>query len=177
MRRLRYGVAASLDGFIATEDGGYDWIVQDATIDFAALFSQFDAAVMGRGTFETLLAQGSDGTLHGLDVVVFSRTLRAADHPKVRVTAEDPARVVEALKAESGKDIWLFGGGKLFRSLLDAGVVDAVDVAVIPILLGGGIPLLAAGTRSPVLRLKETKTYPSGIVSLSYDVDAVNRQE
>ena len=55
-RRLRYQVASSLDGFIATEDGGYDWIPMDPEIDFGALFAQFDTLVMGRKTYEMMQA-------------------------------------------------------------------------------------------------------------------------
>jgi dihydrofolate reductase len=171
MKRLRYSVASSLDGFIADPHGGYDWIVNDPTIDFGALFKQFDTFVMGRGTFEvTLTHQGEGNPTPGAKTVVFSKTLRQEDYPKVTIVATDPAATVRALKAEKGKDIWLFGGGVLFRSLLDAGLVDTVEVAVIPILLGEGIPLLAPGARSPVLRLTGHKAMPSGIVMLSYDV-------
>ena len=126
MRRLRYSVAASLDGFIADPGGGYDWIVEDPSIDFAALFAGFDTALMGRHTFETMRAQGTGGVLPGLRTVVFSRTLRADDAPGVTVVNADAAGAVAALKTEAGRDLWLFGGGALFRTLLDAGLVDAV---------------------------------------------------
>ncbi|MDX1530331.1 MAG: dihydrofolate reductase family protein [Rhodothermales bacterium] len=168
MRRLRYNVATSLDGFIAEPDGAYDWIIEDPSIDFAALFAEFDTALMGRRTFELLLAQGTGGIVSGMRTVVVSRTLRAEDYPAVTVVNDDAEAVVAALKAESGKDIWLFGGGSLFRTLLDAGLVDAVEVAVIPVLLGHGVPLLDGGPRSPVLRLTDSEVLPSGIVRLAY---------
>ena len=173
MKRLRYSVASSLDGFIADPHGGYDWIVNDPAIDFAAIFDQFDTFVMGRGTFEiTLTHQGDGNPMPGARTIVFSTTLRQEDYPQVTIVATDPAATVRALKAGTGKDIWLFGGGVLFRNLLDAGLVDTVEVAVIPILIGGGIPLVAPGARSPVLRLTDHKVMPSGIVMLSYDVPA-----
>jgi dihydrofolate reductase len=62
----------------------------------------------------------------------------------------------------------LFGGGKLFRTLLDAGLVDAVEVAVMPILLGQGIPMLPPGKASPPLTLERSRVTPSGIVMLTY---------
>jgi dihydrofolate reductase len=79
-------------------------------------------------------------------------------------------KTISALKKKPGKDIWLFGGGELFRSVLDAGLIDTVELAVMPILLGHGIPLISAGARSPSLRLTESKTLPSGIVMLNYNV-------
>ena len=80
----------------------------------------------------------------------------------------DAIETVADLKAEQGKDIWLFGGGLLFRCLLDAGLVDAIEVAVMPVLLSQGVPLLPAGRRSPQLRLATCKPMPSGIVALTY---------
>jgi dihydrofolate reductase len=76
------------------------------------------------------------------------------------------------LKARDGKDIWLFGGGGLFRTLLDAGLVDTIEIALIPVLLGGGIPLIPAGPRSPLLQLTNCQPLPTGIVMLTYAVDA-----
>jgi dihydrofolate reductase len=169
-KRLRYQVAVSLDGFIAGPKGDYDWIVMDEAIDFDALYREFDTVVMGRKTFTMMTAQGGTGAMPGIEVVVFSRTLPPSTKPGVRVTADDPKKVLSALKKKPGRDIWLFGGGELFRSLLKAGVVDTVEVAVMPVLLGEGIPLLPPGA-STKLKLVDQKTLPaSGIVVLSYSV-------
>ena len=106
----------------------------------------------------------------GVKSYVFSRTLRQADCPGVTVS-DDPSRTVPALKAEPGKDIWLFGGGGLFRSLLELGLVDTVEVAVIPVLLGGGLPLLPDTSKRAELKLVEHHVYAkTGTVSLEYAV-------
>jgi dihydrofolate reductase len=169
-RRLRYQVAVSLDGFIAGPQGEADWIVMDPTIDFAALFAEFDVLVMGRKTYEAMTAQGGGGTMPGLEVVVFSRTLPSTSRKGLRIVNDDPAKVVASLKGEPGRDIWLFGGGNLFRTLLDAGLIDAVEVAVMPVLLGSGIPLVTEGETTRLVLADQKTLAGSGIVILSYSV-------
>jgi dihydrofolate reductase len=170
-RRVRYSVAVSLDGFIAGPNGEADWIIMDPEFDFGALFKQFDTFLLGRRTFEVTRQGGGGGDTGDTKTIVFSRTLRQSDYPDVVIT-NDVAKTISELKTKPGKDIWLFGGGELFRSVLDAGLIDTVEVAIMPILLSQGVPLLSAGARSPALRLTETKTLPSGTVLLTYAVQA-----
>ncbi len=170
MRRIRYVVASSLDGYIAGPKGEADWIIIDPEIDFRAIFSQFDTVLLGRRTFETM-PRGNTGVMPGMKTLVFSRTLRQRDYPEVTMVAEKPEETLAALRAKPGKDIWLFGGGLLFRSLLEAGQVDTVEVAVIPVLLGGGIPLLPAPAAQAKLKLTSHRVYQkTGSVSLEYAV-------
>lgn len=174
-RRIRYSVAVSLDGFIATEDGGYDWIPVDEAIDFGAYLRKVDTLLMGRGSYETATSTPeSRALLDAMKVFVVSTTLEPAAHPDVTVIGgPDRANVVaevRALKAEDGKDIWLFGGGVLFRALLEAGLVDRVEVAVVPALLGSGIPLVPGLSDVAALALHSSEVFDSGIVLLKYDV-------
>jgi dihydrofolate reductase len=175
MRRLRYSVAATLDGFIADPDGGYDWIVMDDAIDFAAIFAEFDTFVMGRKTWDVSAGVdpadlGMTDMFAGKEVIVFSRTLKRA-RPGVTIVDTDPVETVRALKQKPGKDIWLFGGGSMFRTLADAGLVDTVELSIMPVLLSQGVPLLAQGARIAGMKLEKCETLPkSGIVMLSYAI-------
>jgi dihydrofolate reductase len=171
MRLVRYGGAMSLDGYIAGPNGEYDWIVMDPDIDFAGMTKQFDTYLIGRKTFEAMARMGSNSeSAPGIQNIVFSRTMKAADYPHL-IVESDAERVVTELRAKPGKDIALFGGGELFRSLLAARLVDRVEVAVIPVLLGGGIPLLPSPARQAKLRLREQRVYEkTGTVGLEYDI-------
>ena len=158
----------SLDGFIAGPKGDYSWIVMDPAIDFTALYKEFDTVVMGRKTYEMMTAQGGTGAMPGVEVVVFSRTLKPKTAKGIRLTRDDPAGVVAALKKKPGRDIWLFGGGEIFRSLLDAGLVDTVEIAVMPVMIGSGIPVLPPGAITELSLVDQKILKKSGIVVLSY---------
>ena len=171
MRRVRYRVAASLDGFIAGPSGEIDWIVPDPAVDFASFYAGVDTVLLGRRTYELTLQPGAPPWPAGWRIYVCSRTLDPAQHPDVAVISDNLERTVAALRAESGRDIWLFGGGSLFASLLAADLVDDIDLAVMPVLLGGGVPLLAPGAPRSRLTLIRSNASPSGIVNLRYEVE------
>jgi dihydrofolate reductase len=163
-------VAASLDGYIAGPDGEVDWIVPDPATDWTSLFAGFDTVLLGRRTYELTQQPGAPPWPAGWSVYVFSRTLAATEHPSVTVVSTDAGAAVAALRSEPGRDIWLFGGGSLFASLLVAGVVDQVEVAIMPVLLGDGVPLAASGAPRSQLRLIRSDASPNGAVSLYYSV-------
>ena len=172
MRKVVYGGAMSLDGFIAGPNGEYDWIVMDPEIDFTALMARFDTFLIGRKTFEAMRRIGGAGSAApGIRSIVFSRTLRPADCPKSITLSNDAEGFVTDLRKNPGKDIAIFGGGELFRSLLAAGLVDEIGFSVIPVLLGGGIPLLPSPADRARLKLKNHRVYEkTGTVGLEYDV-------
>jgi dihydrofolate reductase len=130
----------------------------------------------GGGTYPLLFHETLRGEPASLKTTLMGRSFESTtsprEHPEVRVIGTNAAEVVAALRAESGRgEIWRFGGGQLFSSLLTAGQVDTVEVTVVPVLLGGGVPLVAGGIERTGLRLCRTHKYPSGMVSLVYAVE------
>ncbi|WEK56062.1 MAG: dihydrofolate reductase family protein [Candidatus Cohnella colombiensis] len=167
MRRLRYQVACSLDGFIAGLEDEFDWITPEPSFDFEALHAQFEIILMGRRTYEIASSMGG---FPGKHVIVASRSLSQEDHPDVEVVSVGLETRVHELREQTGRDIWLYGGGTLLSQLLTWNLVDTVEPAIIPILLGGGVPLLASQGVRRNLKLIGQTTYPSGMVLLKYEV-------
>ena len=169
MPRIVYSVAASLDGFIAGPNGEYDWIVHDTSYDFAALWDRFDTILMGRLTFQVALTRFNPIEKMGKKVVVVSTTLDPAQYPGATVLRADFAPHLARMKKEKGRDIWLMGGGALFRAVLDAGLIDSIEVSVMPVLLGSGVPLIPPGANCRLI-LEECNTSPLGILHTRYSL-------
>ncbi len=96
--------------------------------------------------------------------------MQPSDRPNITIFPELTRARLHALRDQSRKDIWLFGGGEIFRSLLELRQVDTVEVSIMPVLLGGGAMLLPPPPQIAKLKLSGHRTYGSGIVSLIYDV-------
>lgn len=170
MRRVVYSAAMSLDGRIAGPEGEYDWIPDEPGIDWGEFMARFDTVLMGRRSWEVVRAMPREHR-PPQETLVFSDTLAESGMEGARLVRRDRApAVIRQLKEAQGRDIWLFGGGELFRSLLDQGLVDVVEAAVVPALLGRGIPLLAGGPGPVALRLESSRAFPSGLLLVRYAV-------
>ncbi len=166
-----YYVACSLDGYIATTDGGVDWLepfqAGGEDYGFAEFYSSVDALVMGSRTYEFILEHGPWQAPDKPSWVFTRRDLPIA-HPSVTLTSEDPAQVIGAIGARGLKRVWLMGGGRLAASFRTRGLISRYIIAVVPVILGGGIPIFAAAAGQDSLKLIELKPYPSGLVQLTY---------
>jgi dihydrofolate reductase len=175
MRKVVYSLTNSLDNFIARADGAYDWILMDDEImsEFPKLYASFDTVLIGRKTYDQTLLQSPETgqeTAGYMDMktYVFSRAMKESPNVGVEIISDNAGEFVRSLKNESGKDIWLMGGGILAASLLRERLVDEIGVAIQPILLGSGIPLFPDIGLQVDLQLLECKTYKNGIVRLKY---------
>jgi dihydrofolate reductase len=170
MRKIILEVAVSLDGFIEGPNGEYDWCFTDQDYGLEAFCKRVDTIFVGRKTYEMSL--GLEGGIEGFPKFkeyVFSTTLSTVKEGAslIRDNVKD---AVEKIKNESGKDIWLFGGASLTTSLMKLGLVDELSLAVHPILLFRGKALFQNIDHRVTLTLLHSKTYSSGLVSLSYAI-------
>jgi dihydrofolate reductase len=172
MRDVLLNLTASLDGFIADQSGGIDWLLtppQDVPSDYVEHMAMVDALVMGRATYETSLAlEGGVEIFEGKRVYVFTSRDDLAPRSGVSFISERPETFVERLKAEDGGTIWLFGGGLLATALAEAGLIDEYLIAIQPILLGEGIPLWRSLRRPVRLECTMARQWSGGLVELRY---------
>ncbi|MFI6152509.1 dihydrofolate reductase family protein [Kitasatospora sp. NPDC051170] len=191
MRKLTYLIGATIDGFIADPDGGFDFFNPFVTEDYApTLFGEypetlptparaavgiaeapnkrFDTVLMGRGTYEPGLAVGLTSPYGHLRQIVLSRTLDPALDPEVEITSEDPAALVRRLKREEGGlGIWLCGGADLAGQLLPE--IDELIVKQYPVVAGAGVPLFRAGFQPRAFTLTDSRIFERGNVVLTYE--------
>ena len=170
MRKLVLSVAVSLDGLIEGPNGEYDWCIIDPDFNWKEFFNRFDTVFVGRKTYEMSLAMGgSPPGFPKFKEYVFSTTLDKVRDGSILIKENIKAEV-ENIKNEKGKDIWLFGGASLTTSLMNFGLVDELLLAVHPIILGSGKPLFKNISERINLRLTDSKSYSSGLLSLTYSV-------
>ncbi len=171
MPEVVYYVAASLDGYIATSDGGIEWLSpfegKGEDYGYAAFYASIDAVLLGRRTYAQCLTFG-EWPYPGKPCWVFSHGRIKINEPGVTLTNQDPHQMVSELHARKLQRAWLVGGGELAGSFRREGFISEYIVSVVPVILGAGIPLFASGRPQEVLRLVETNAYRSGIVQLRY---------
>jgi dihydrofolate reductase len=172
MRKLKYHVAITADGFIAREDGSFDCFPTDGehVTDYLESLKSYGAVIMGRKTYEVGLKMGITDPYPFLKTYVFSRSMKASPHERVELMNANLAEAVRKLKDEPGKDIYLCGGAELATQLFEEGLIDEVILKVNPLLLGSGVPVVSNIGRHVNLELIDTKVYDTGVVLLSYRV-------
>ena len=175
MRRVIYGAACSLDGFITGPKGELDWLHMSPEVGkiMAETWARVDVMLMGRKTWEFAAASspgGDGGGMSGITTYLFSRTLKDRPPPGVNLVSDNAGEFVRDLKKKKGKDILVMGGGELAQSLFEAGVIDEVGLNIHPVLLGSGVPLFRDAGRRIKLQLQESRVLDGGCVLATYRV-------
>lgn len=171
-RAVILSLGISLDGYIARRNGAVDFLTMDPEYDWGAFINQVDTWLLGRKTLEDTLKLHGGGKLDsmGLQTIVFSRSMKPGAADGFEVTGESPRDVVARLRKQPGKHIWLGGGGELVRSFLEADLVDRLEIGMVPVLIGDGLPLFPPGFSERRFRLLQARTYSrTGLLTVSYE--------
>lgn len=170
MGKIRLFIASSLDGYIARTSGAVDWLFTDADYGYSEFFTQIGAVIMGRKTYEQVLSFG-EYPYSGKQSFVASKTLVNQRDKNVQFVGDNLSEFITEMQASSSDDSWLVGGGELIYHFLLNGWIDELILAIHPIILGAGIPLITADPNlETVLDLQKVKAYESGLVQVSYNV-------
>ncbi|HEU4413391.1 MAG TPA: dihydrofolate reductase family protein [Candidatus Angelobacter sp.] len=168
MRKIVLALGISIDGYIARPDGAFDFLSVPSDFSMADFFESIDTAIMGRKTYEVVKAQGEDPFTSKLTTYILSRTLPAGQRDGRIFTNETPDALVESIRQNKGKDVWLMGGGEVARDFLQADLVDEMHIGIVPVLLGEGLPLFPSGFPQRDFELLENKTFSGGLISVKY---------
>jgi dihydrofolate reductase len=184
MRRVILSNLISLDGFMAGPNGEIDWFTGIADREFEAyavdLIRTVDTMLFGRVTYELMAGYWPTASpetedpriidaMNNTGKVVFSRTLDGVDWKNSRLLRGDAAEETAKLKQQTGRDMVVYGSGGIVSALAPKGLIDDYRIFVAPIVLGKGKPLFGAVETRLRLRLRETKTFGSGMVLLRYE--------
>lgn len=176
-----YYLAATLDGFIADEDDGLEWLTgyqgeagMDAEADVSEAMRRFDDSVgalaMGSATYEWLRRNVSEWPYGERPTYVFTSRgeLKPIDGANLRFVSGDIAPLADDMRASAGdRDFWIVGGGELTVRFAEAGLLHRVIVTVVPVVLGSGKPLFGRPLGRP-LTLTGCRPFTTGMVELTY---------
>ena len=167
-------IATSVDGYIATPDGGVDWLpaidTGEADYGYDRFYAGIDALVMGRKTYEQVLTFG-DWPYPGKPSYVMSRRQIETKIPEVIITASSPVELVSELQQNHYQHLWLVGGAATAAAFRAENLITAYILSIMPVLLGDGIPLFSRTELQNGLTLTASEVFRSGVVQLTYEVD------
>lgn len=167
-------IATSADGYLARPDGNLDWLTErPAPKGFYGLpeFERsIDTRILGRKTFDWSLQMGAPFSATAVHYVFSRQTPPASIPAGVHFVTESIGAFAERLRTQTGKNVWMMGGGEIIGSFLDEDAIDEFIISVVPVFIGEGIPLLAPRHRAVALRLLGVQQFPDGVVQLHYEV-------
>lgn len=172
MKKIILYIAASIDGRIAEPDGGIEWlsefpITEEMNYGYKEFMDAIDTIIMGGRSWRELSNMDAMGAYADKAVYVVSRH-DWGEKGNIRFITENVIEHIITLRNERGKDIWLFGGGELVSMLLAADIVDEMQIAYIPVILGKGIPLFPEQPKESKWDIGSSELHNSGILKVDY---------
>lgn len=174
MRRIILYIATSIDGYIATPDGGIEWLDEIPNPNktdhgYNALQDSIDTVLMGGRTYHEIIGYGVTWPYKDkISYVVSHRDSNVTPNENVHFITEDIVSEISELKNEAGKDIWLVGGGELTTILLNARLIDEMQLCVAPVILGQGVPLFPNKPKESLWILADSKVCDTGMIISTY---------
>lgn len=175
MKNVILYIAVSVDGYIADRNGSVDWIKgHDESVElddtFSPFFDSVDTVIMGKKTYVQIVTELSpdEWPYIGATTFVITHDDESIDNEHISFRNTPVCQLVEELRQQSGKDIWICGGAQIARQLIEMDMIDTYHIAVIPVILGSGIKLFDTTERKIDLELSGTKQY-NGIIELIYN--------
>jgi dihydrofolate reductase len=169
MRKIKYCVECSLDGFIARQDHTYDFLIKEGkqVENFKQSLREFEIVIMGKKTYEIGLQDGYINPNLPLKQYVISSSMTQTIDPRIELVQANAVSFIEALKKGSGGAILLSGGATLASTLLKANLIDEFCLRIHPVLISKGIALFSGYDKAISLQAYQQKMYSNGIVLYS----------
>ncbi|MBH0228661.1 dihydrofolate reductase family protein [Halobacillus yeomjeoni] len=161
-------IAQSLDGYISRENGDIDWLRDDQDYGFDTFFESVNTVIMGRKTYEHIFELAEEFPYKNKDVYVVSRMKEGYDEYATYIQPEQISPLIEVLKNDQDKTIWLVGGAQLIYLFISLDLIDEFQIAIQPTLIGNGIPLFEKNEMEQQLDLTDVKKFDDGMLILTY---------
>jgi dihydrofolate reductase len=174
-RAIIVNIATSADGFVARPDGSLDWLTNRPALKGFYGLPKFarsvDAKILGRKTFDASVDLGARFSAKETHYVFSRRPPRGPVPAGVQFVTESIRAFADRIRKDSGKSIWVMGGGEIIGAFLDEGAIDEFIITIVPIFIGEGVPLLAPRHRDVPLRLLSVEHFSDGVVQVHYRIE------
>ncbi|MGC3978383.1 MAG: dihydrofolate reductase family protein [Paludibacteraceae bacterium] len=172
MKKIKLYIAASIDGYIARNDGDLDWLTEypinaETNYGYDIFYESIDTVLMGGRTYRDI--QNMDILWPYKDKETYIVTRNPINEKEnIHCITENVIETILGLRVQNGKDIWLVGGGKLIAALLNENMVDEMIITTIPVILGSGIPLFPDNPKESKWKIASSESYKNGIIQTAY---------
>lgn len=181
MRKIKLYIAISLNGMIAKKNGSVEWLESQPVLEgedygYHDFYASIDTTIMGNATYQQIVNWDIEFPYKGKKNYVLTSNSSLEDNEDVQFISKDHIYSIRSIKEENGKDIWLIGGGKANKMLIDAGLIDQIYIHIMPYILDDGIPLFHPLMSDVPLHLVHSKTYSTGVLEMIYEVQRISNE-